>query len=115
MTGDRMYSISTATDPGMDLKIVRAGANDPSFHLRPEPALVIGGAGTASRVFASCLETHGTYDNTTEQSANLTASCTSVKVLSDDAAALKVQYSFAGGQSVTVKIDRNNNLMTIEK
>ena len=115
MTADRMYSLSTATDSGMKVALVRAGANDPSFHLRPEPAFILRSAGSGRRVFASCLESHGTYDNTTEQSANLTASCTSVRIVSDDAAALKVEYGFVGGKVVTVTVDKKNNIMKIEK
>ena len=115
MTGDRMYSFSTASTAGTEFKIVRAGANDPSFHLRPEPALIVREKAPAGKVFVSCVETHGTYDNTTEQSANLVASCEAVKVLSDEAGVLKVRYEFKGGNAVVITIDRKNNIMRIEK
>ncbi len=115
MTGDRMYSLSTATTAVTEFKIVRAGANDPSFHLRPEPAIIVREKAAAGKVFASCIETHGTYDNRTEQSANLIASCTGVEILSNDAASLRVRYSFKDGNSVVVAIDRKGRKMSIEK
>ena len=114
MKGDRMYSVSTATTPSAEVKILRAGANDPNFNLRPEPAYLIREKG-AGHVFASCIETHGTYDNSTEQAANLNLSCCGVKIARSDADCLEVRYDFAGGHGVTLRLDRKNNKLSLIK
>ena len=115
MTGDRMYSLSSATDPGTEILMLRTGANDPSFHLRSEPVLVLRRKSQGRAVFASCIETHGIYDNSTEQSANLVHSCSGVKVLSDDDSLLKVEYIFAGGQSLRLVLDKKASTLSIDR
>lgn len=104
MTGDRMYSLSTNTTPSSEISLLRIGANDPDFNLRPEPAYVIRERGVKSHVFASCIETHGTYDLQVEQSANLEHSCESVTVLTDSADYTVAEYGFAGGRKVLLCI-----------
>lgn len=99
---DKFYSLSTATTPDTELYMVRAGANDPDYHLRGEGAFLVREKGRTNHTFASALETHGTYDLQVEQSANLTASCREVKVLYDTPEATIVRVSFKEGQQVTL-------------
>lgn len=115
MTGDRMYSLTAATTPETEIMLLRAGAADPSFHLRPEPALMLREKSSGNHVFASCIETHGTYDNSTEQSSNLVRSCESVKVLRDDGDSAEVLYTFRGGRNLTVIFDKTDNQLSIKK
>lgn len=102
MTGDRMYTISTATTPQTEIFIVRTGADDPNFNLRSEPGYVLRENGRSSHTFASCIETHGRYDMQVEQSANLVHSCKGVKVLHDDGDLTVVEYEFINGHSVVL-------------
>jgi len=102
LTGDRFYSLSTATTPETELRLVRAGANDPDFNLRGEPAYLIREKGKKNHTFCSALETHGTYDLQVEQSANLTASCRSVEVLADTPEYTVARFAFEGGRSVVL-------------
>ena len=99
---DKFYSLSTATTPETELFMVRAGANDADYHLRGEGAFLVREKGCKQHLFASALETHGTYDQQVEQSANLTASCREVKVLYDDAEKSIVRVSFLQGETLTL-------------
>lgn len=102
ITGDRFYSLSTATTPETELRLVRSGANDPDFYLRNEPAYLIREQGKRNHTFCSALETHGTYDLQVEQSANLTASCRGVEVLADTPEYTVARFAFEGGRTVTL-------------
>ena len=102
LTGDRFYSLSTATTPETELRIVRSGANDPDFNLRGEQAYLIRERGKRSHLFCSAIETHGTYDLQVEQSANLTASCREVRVLADTPEYTVARFTFEGGHTVTL-------------
>lgn len=102
ITGDRFYSLSTATTPETELRLVRSGANDPDFYLRNEPAYLIREQGKKNHTFCSALESHGTYDLQVEQSANLTASCREVKVLADTPDYTVARFAFEGGHTVTL-------------
>ncbi len=102
LTGDRFYSLSTATTPETELRLVRAGANDPDFNLRGEPAYLIREKGKKNHTFCSALETHGTYDLQVEQSANLTASCRSVEVLADTPEYTVARFTFEGGRTAVL-------------
>ena len=44
-----------------EIRMVRLGANDPSFNLRRDPAFILRRTGVATTTFASVLETHGSY------------------------------------------------------
>ncbi len=102
LQGDKFYSLSTATTPETELYMVRAGANDPDYHLRGEGAFLVREKGRTNHTFASALETHGTYDLQVEQSANLTASCREVTILYDGDEATIVRIWFKGGEQLTL-------------
>ncbi len=102
LQGDKFYSLSTATTPETELYMVRAGANDPDYHLRNEGAFLVREQGRTNHTFASALETHGTYDLQVEQSANLTASCAAVKLLYEGDEATIVRVVFNDGAQVTL-------------
>ncbi len=102
IAGDRFYSLSTATTPETELRLVRSGANDPDFYLRNEPAFLIREQGKRNHTFCSALETHGTYDLQVEQSANLTASCREAKVLADTSDYTVARFTFEGGRTVVL-------------
>lgn len=106
---DKFYSLSTATTPETELYMVRSGANDPNFHLRGEGAFLVREKGKTNHTFASVLETHGTYDLQVEQSANLTASCCEVKLLSSTSEYAVVRVSFVGGEQLTLAVAWQGN------
>ncbi|MGM9762820.1 MAG: heparinase II/III family protein [Candidatus Cryptobacteroides sp.] len=108
LTGDRMYSISTNTDPQTEVVLARIGANDPDFNLRSEPVYLLREKEKKCHTFASCIETHGKYDLQVEQSANLVHSCKGVTVLHDSHEYTVVKYDFINGNSVTVCLSNVN-------
>ncbi len=109
LQGDKFYSLSTATTPETELYMLRAGANDPNFHLRGEGAFLVRECGKRNHTFASVLETHGTYDLQVEQSANLTASCQKVELLADTEECAVVRVTFLGGEELTLALAWEGN------
>ena len=54
----------------MSLSLGVIGANDPEFNLRNEQTLIIRKKNTKNTVFASIIESHGTYDPVSELAIN---------------------------------------------
>lgn len=102
ITGDRFYSLNTATTPESRMVLVETGANDPDFNLRTEKGYMIRESGCRNHTFFSSLETHGTYDLQVEQSDNLTSSCTKVSLAVDTPDYTVAVAEYAGGHRVTL-------------
>ncbi len=100
LEGDRFYSISTATTPATEMKMLRLGANDPDYNLRPEGAYMLRQK-AANHSFVSTIESHGVYNLQVEKTANAKASVKEVVVLVDIAKYTVVRVDFVGGQSRT--------------
>lgn len=115
LVGDRFYSLSTATTPQTELRLVRVGANDPDFNLRSETAYVIRENGKRNHTFCSALESHGTYDLQVEQSANLTASCRGVEVLVDTPDCTVARFTFEGGHTVVLCVAYSGDASSVHK
>lgn len=109
LTGDRFYSISTATGPQTEFKCVRAGANDPDFNLRPQPGYIIREKAKTSHTFLSAIETHGVYDLQVEQTANAVSSVESVALLVDNADYTVAEIVFKGDLPTMRVLFSNNN------
>jgi oligo-alginate lyase len=77
------YTVSSATDSTTKLFLVRAGANDPNFNLRREPAYIIRKKG-ASTAFINIIEVHGKFDPVTESSVNSYPSVRQIQLLQND-------------------------------
>ena len=102
ITGDRFYSLNTATTPQSRMVMVETGASDPNYNLRVEKGYIIRERDLKNHTFFSSLETHGTYDLQVEQSDNLTSSCTGVKVLVDTPEYTVAVAEYEGGHKVTL-------------
>ena len=114
LCGKKLYSITTVTSASTEVKLLRIGANDPDFNLRPEPVYMLRERGCAHHIFASCIESHGSYDlRVTETAAGMERSCTGATVLRDDESCVEVRYDFKGGYSAVVTVDLTNNKMNI--
>lgn len=117
LCGKRVYSYSSATTPATQVRLLRIGANDPDFNLRPEPAVLLRENSVSSHVFASCIETHGRYDLQTEQAADMVHSCRGVEVISDDSEGIKVKYRFSrdtGEYEILVFASRKDGSLRME-
>ncbi|MCL4117492.1 UNVERIFIED_CONTAM: hypothetical protein GTU68_042293 [Idotea baltica] len=87
------YTQSSASDTGDELIFGRPGANDPEFNLRHDPVFVHRKKNTSNTVYASVIESHGTYSTVTEVPLNPFPSITSVEVLHDDQDYTAVSFS----------------------
>ena len=114
LCGKKLYSITTVTSASTGVNLLRIGANDPNFNLRPDPAYMLREHGRSHHVFASCIESHGSYDlRVTETAADMERSCTGATILEDSGECVVVRYDFKGGHSVTAKVDYTDNKLNI--
>ena len=109
MTGNRFYTVSTATGTATKMMLLRTGAADPDFYLRSEPVYMLREENACSHVFASCLESHGQYSEKDEGSCDPLPSCSSVTV-ERNAGAVTVRYGFKDGNAVSLHIDKELSL-----
>ncbi|MDO6611178.1 heparinase II/III family protein [Shewanella sp. 1_MG-2023] len=77
------YSLVTSAVEHSEVIFARTGANDPDFNMRSEPALIMRQSGK-NHVFASVLETHGYFNESTEASLNARGEVKSVNVMGHD-------------------------------
>lgn len=73
LLGQRFYTYHFGASAPTSALLVESGANDPSFNLRREPALVQRMQGQANASFFSVLEPHGVYDPTAETVSGATS------------------------------------------
>lgn len=106
---NRFYTISTATTPQTELKMLRLGANDPNFNLRNEMAFLIREKGRRNHTFATSIETHGEYDVVMETSSNLTSLCEEVRGVMDTALYTVVKAIYKGGHSVVLCLSNTDS------
>ena len=110
MTGDRFYTVSTATGADTKLMLLRTGAADPDFYLRSEPVYMLRKENACSHVFASCLESHGHYSEKDEESRNPLPFCSTVTVERNEGA-VTVRYGFKDGNSVSLQIGQDLSII----
>lgn len=73
LLGGRFYTYRFSASAPTSALLVESGANDPSFNLRREPALIQRMQGQAQASFFSVLEPHGAYDPTAETVSGATS------------------------------------------
>ena len=91
LQGSSFYTWLSASSSDETLFFTRSGANDPSFNLRSETSLVLRREAKDS-VFASVLETHGLFNESTEECRGATGQFHTVNVVgfSDEATVIEV-------------------------
>ena len=92
--GSRFYTVSTATNVDSEMRMLRLGANDPDFNLRPATAYMIRQPQAANHTFATLIETHGQYDVVRETSSNLKSECNGVRIINDDESSTVVEIIY---------------------
>lgn len=110
----KFYSFSGASTPGQEMIFARGGANDPNFNLRHDPVFILRRKEVNSTVFASVLESHGTYNPVAEIPLSPFSSLSSVKVLHDDDRYTIVSFSKENGSTWEVAIANINNSKTVK-
>jgi hypothetical protein len=84
MDNGKFYTLTSATSTADELLFTRIGANDPEFNLRRDAALMIRRDGAGDTVFASVVESHGSYSPVSEFAVNSNSNISKLKVVHDD-------------------------------
>lgn len=103
MMPKRYYTITSSVDSSMIVFFTRIGGSDPNFNLRNEPAVMLRYKGK-SKVFASVIEPHGSFDPVTENSINSEGIIKSVKVIGSNDEATVIEISTKNSTSWTLMI-----------
>ena len=98
LTNNKFYSITSATNDGDEVIFARLGANDPKFNLRRDPAYILRKKDTKNTVFASVIESHGTYNAVTEKALNAYSLFKSVEVVVDSQDYVAIQLTKQSGE-----------------
>ena len=99
----KIFTLTTSSENNDELIFARSGSNDPSFNLRRDPVF-IQRRNAASTVFASVVESHGTYDPVSETPLSPFSSVKSVEVIHDSDAYTVVQIIHQKGKVWTLAI-----------
>ncbi len=99
----KLFTMTTSALPNDELILGRAGANDPSFNLRPDPVFIQRRKASTS-VFASVVESHGSYDPVSETPVSPFPSITSIEVIHDSKEYTVVKITHQSGKNWTLAI-----------
>ncbi|WP_348743575.1 alginate lyase family protein [Tenacibaculum sp. 190524A05c] len=111
LNNNKFYTISSNTSKQDELLFARIGANDPNFNLRNDPGLIIRRKNVKQTVFATVIESHGTYSPVSEFSVNATSNIKEVQVVYDSEEYTVVQITNIENEVKTLIIsnrDANN-------
>jgi len=110
LMGNSYYSlISSGDSESSEVIFARTGANDPQFNLRNEPMLVLRQHG-ADHLFANVLETHGYYDEASEQSVGARGEVKSVQVIGFDEVGSVVEIILQDHRRLTVMVSNRKGV-----
>lgn len=104
----KITTLTTATTPSDELIFARIGASDPHFNLRRDPAFICRRK-ASSTVFATVIESHGTYDPVSEIPSHPFPQIQSVEVVHDSETYTAVQLADKDGKNWLLIIANQNN------
>ncbi len=78
------YTLTSAVDANDELLFTRLGANDPDFNLRRDAALILRRDSASESLFATVIESHGSYSPVSELTVNPRGSLAQIRVIRDD-------------------------------
>lgn len=105
LTGGRFYSLHTLAPPASKLALIRAGANDPEFNLRPEMGAMVRTRGSGKTRILTVLEPHGRYDPAAETTVASEPRIADLKTVRLDGALVVQMTTKAGGTIQAVIAD----------
>ncbi|WP_298346735.1 alginate lyase family protein [uncultured Algibacter sp.] len=114
LANNTFYSYSATATANDEVILARIGANDPEYNLRAEPSLIIRRKDTQNTVFASIIESHGTYSPISESALNAYSNIKSIKVVFDTDAYTVVQFETTKGKTKVFAISNMNADKEIE-
>ena len=110
LNNKKFYSITAATSSNDSLILGRIGANDPQYNLRNNPSFIIRKNNKQNTVYASIIESHGTYNPVKEVAKNAYSNFKSVRVVSNDKKYTSLKIEFKSGKEkmlILSNIDSN--------
>jgi len=108
LLNNKFYTYSAVTSNNNELIIGRIGGNDPDFNLRNEQTLILRKKNTKNTVFASIIESHGTYDPVSELAINAYSTIKNIEVVHDSNDYTAVQFE-NNSEDVKLFIISNTN------
>lgn len=116
LLNNKFYSYSTVASNNDEIILGRIGANDPDYNLRNEPTLILRKKDTQNTVFASVIESHGTYDPVSELALNAYSNIKNIEVVydSEDYTAVKYENN-SGGIKLFIISNENNEKEALHK
>ena len=109
LLNNKFYTYTALTDPKDQVIIGRIGANDPEFNLRNEQTLIIRKKNAKNTVFASIIESHGTYSPVSELALNAYSNIKNIAVVYDTYDYTAVQINTKNDKSKVFIISNENN------
>ncbi|MGV8925865.1 MAG: heparinase II/III domain-containing protein [Ewingella sp.] len=107
LDGHSYTTLVSAMPSGGELIVARSGASDPHFNLRNEPALLLRQHG-ANALFASVIESHGSFDEATETSRDARGKVARVSVFSHSAAQSEIHIYCIDARILRVMINNHD-------
>ena len=108
--GDGKFFTSTfAADSDDEVIFARAGANDPEFNLRHDPAFIHRKNGKKTALFASVIESHGTYNPVSETPLSPFSGIEKVEILNDTKEYSVISVKAKSGNSWTIAVANQDN------
>ncbi|WP_286813905.1 MULTISPECIES: alginate lyase family protein [unclassified Maribacter] len=105
----RFYTMTSATLPNDELKLVRIGANDPEFNLRREAGVILRRKDINNTLFVSTIESHGSYSPVSELAINSNSNIQELKVVVDTAAYTAIEITAINDETSLFIIANTNN------
>jgi len=108
LNNGNFYTLTTTVEEKDDLIFARIGANDPDFNLRRDPSFIIRRNNTQNTVFASVIETHGSYSPVSEFAVNATSAISKVKIIYNNDSYTAVSIENINGKTKIFIISNND-------
>lgn len=110
LNNQKFYSLTVAANLQDELLFARIGANDPSFNLRRDPALIVRRKDISNTVFVSIIESHGSYSPVSEFAVNASSSVAALQVVIDTMDFTAVEIESEKGNTKLLIVSNVNTL-----
>jgi len=109
---NHFVTLSLVADKQDEYIFTMLGANDPNFNLRNDKTLLVRRQNTASTLFISALEIHGSYSPVSELSINSTSTLKNIVLLLSTDSYVIFNISFKTGKDLQIALATENNSKT---
>lgn len=102
------YTTTMAVASSDQLIIGQLGANDPNFNLRPDQCLIVRKPDAKETLFATVLESHGSYSPVDEIPLQPYGQVENIKILLDNNNYSAINWQVASGESFTLIVSNQD-------